>query len=442
MKYQQPYGVSDPNAAYINGNPSTGTMGSIPPAASIEFPQREIVATITDAGLTPADTDLSQLAKAIQSGQLNYKHDTGTANNYAANLSPNPGSYFEGLGVILKILNANTGASVLNLNSLGNKPIMRSDGVTPLSGGDLAVSSLVYFLYDGTAFRMVWAQSAATTGMPIYLTAPRTYYVNGTTGNDSYDGTQATVGTGIHGPFATLQKAANQIPLFNINGWSITINVANGTYAPFSMPPINGSGQIYWVGNTATPSSVLISGVNATAVWAIDIGGVLNMEGFKLQSTGSSSTDACVGFAAVGPETIVFGNMEFGTCVGAHVSVQRGALLSNKVPGCAWIISGGCAGNAFLPGSFINGYVNGNLICHVSGGPTITITAAISFGSFISAFQNSYIALVYTSMTGGGGVSGKRFDANYNSTIQTSGGGANYYPGTIAGTALNGSYYV
>ena len=53
MKYNQPYGVSDPNAPYINGNPTTGTMGSIPPAASIEYPQREIVNVISNGGLTP-----------------------------------------------------------------------------------------------------------------------------------------------------------------------------------------------------------------------------------------------------------------------------------------------------------------------------------------------------------------------------------------------------
>lgn len=46
MLYNQPYGISDPNASYINGNPSTGTMGSIPPALSIEHPQREIVKVI------------------------------------------------------------------------------------------------------------------------------------------------------------------------------------------------------------------------------------------------------------------------------------------------------------------------------------------------------------------------------------------------------------
>ena len=43
MKYNQPFGISDPNGAYINGDPSAGIAGSIPPAASIEYPQREIV---------------------------------------------------------------------------------------------------------------------------------------------------------------------------------------------------------------------------------------------------------------------------------------------------------------------------------------------------------------------------------------------------------------
>lgn len=77
MKYNQPFGISDPNAPYINGNPSTGTMGSIPPAWSIEHDQREIVAVIqyaADRGLIdfnnqtclpPASTDLTQLLKAI-----------------------------------------------------------------------------------------------------------------------------------------------------------------------------------------------------------------------------------------------------------------------------------------------------------------------------------------------------------------------------------------
>jgi hypothetical protein len=77
MLYNAPYGAAGNNDPYVNGNPTTGTMGSIPPAASIEFPQREIVAVIqyaADNGLidfnnvpcgSPSNGDLTQLLKAI-----------------------------------------------------------------------------------------------------------------------------------------------------------------------------------------------------------------------------------------------------------------------------------------------------------------------------------------------------------------------------------------
>jgi hypothetical protein len=76
--YNQPYGVSDPNASYVNGDPSIGRAGSIPPAASIEFDQREIVEVITRANAraysdfsgapcaAPDNGDLTQLRKAIE----------------------------------------------------------------------------------------------------------------------------------------------------------------------------------------------------------------------------------------------------------------------------------------------------------------------------------------------------------------------------------------
>jgi len=69
MDYNPPVGGS-PGDPYINGNPTTGTEGSIPPAAAVEFPQREIVAAIVAAGLTPDNGDLTQLAAAIKAMTL------------------------------------------------------------------------------------------------------------------------------------------------------------------------------------------------------------------------------------------------------------------------------------------------------------------------------------------------------------------------------------
>ena len=102
MKYEQPYGVSDPNASYINGNPSTGTMGSIPPAGSIEYPQREIVNLIIDAKFTPTDADLRQLGKAVQSGQLNYAPNTGVPGAAIAAISPGAGCLLSRYGGALQ----------------------------------------------------------------------------------------------------------------------------------------------------------------------------------------------------------------------------------------------------------------------------------------------------------------------------------------------------
>jgi hypothetical protein len=78
MKYNQPFGVSDPNAPYSNGNPATGVQGSIPQMEAIEYDQREVVDTISTANLRtyrdfagvscaqPTNTDLTQLRKAIE----------------------------------------------------------------------------------------------------------------------------------------------------------------------------------------------------------------------------------------------------------------------------------------------------------------------------------------------------------------------------------------
>lgn len=65
MKYQPPVGAIDPNAPYIPRNiAGGGSTGSRTPAPAIEHPQREIVAAITRAGLTPSAGDLTQLAAA------------------------------------------------------------------------------------------------------------------------------------------------------------------------------------------------------------------------------------------------------------------------------------------------------------------------------------------------------------------------------------------
>lgn len=434
MQYNQPYGVSDPNAAYINGNPSTGTMGSIPPAASIEFPQREIVNLIASAGrAAPDNSDLFQLAKAVQSQGLIARNDAGTANQYAVTLSPPPGAYFRYLTVIAWISATNTGASNLNVNAMGPQQILRSDG-TALFPGDIIGNTLTCFMYDGTAFRLVWRGSVA--GSPVYLTAPRSFYVNFGTGSDANDGAAAALAGG-HGPFKTLQHASDVAGTYNLNGYNITINVADSlSYTSVTLPAAAGNGQINWIGNPGTPANCVISGVNKLA---IAVNGVANtMTGFKVQTSGAPAGDNLAGILGQGNVQATFSNFEWGQCAGPQIFAYGGAYLRLGGPKR---ISGGSTNNAYGLGCFIDCTVGAKVDCiEVSPAQPLTLIGNPSYDSgFVLANTLASVNFIYSALTGT--AVGKKFDAQYNAIISVGGGGANYLPGTIAGTQSTGGQY-
>jgi hypothetical protein len=132
LKYNQPYGITDPNAPYINGNPSTGTMGSIPPAESIEHDQREVVEVINVANTrgykdfsdtpcaVPAPTDLMQLRKAIEGFVRALPLEYGDLiDTYVTFTVHGPGADFPDLNAALHYLSkfkiTSTGRVVLQL---------------------------------------------------------------------------------------------------------------------------------------------------------------------------------------------------------------------------------------------------------------------------------------------------------------------------------------
>jgi hypothetical protein len=427
MKYNAPYGAPGADDPYINGNPATGQMGSIPPAASIEYPQREIVNLITDAGrATPDNADLRQLGKAVQSGQLNYEADTGTGNAYACNLSPNPGAYFAGLYVVLKIANTNTGASVLNLNSLGNKNIVRADG-TALVGDDLVAGRLACLTYDGTNFVLVWSQRVGGgAGEPIYLTAPRILYVNTTTGNDSYDGFTPTYSTGIHGPVKTIGKAAAITSRYNLNGYSVTVMVADGTYnEAVSLPPVNGAGAISYVGNVTTPANCVVNGGGQPCFQS---GDRYSFSGFRCTSIGVQG----YGVVATGSGGVVYlQDIQWGPCTNSHMLAVTLAFIYCRG---THKIDGNAARHIDAQQQGVIG--SGGEICNLS------ILNAVTFTTFATASNLGTLSVSYNYVTGFGSVTGKKYDVIANSVIATGFSGVNYFPGTVAGTFSYGGEYM
>lgn len=80
----------------------------------------------------------------------NYELITATGTDtYAATVTPTP-TLTNGFKFQVKFTNANTGASTLNVNSLGAVTLRKHDG-TALSSGDVAASSDWWAVYDGTA---------------------------------------------------------------------------------------------------------------------------------------------------------------------------------------------------------------------------------------------------------------------------------------------------
>lgn len=443
MKYQPPYGVSDPNAPYQNGNPTTGTMGSIPPAASIEYPQREIVNLIADAHLTPADTDLHQLARGVQSGQLIYADDTGAVNQISLAVSPPVTALIKGMAFITVFANDNTGPTLASVSGLPFVEIVHPADLSSLHPLDIRKSAIGCLAFDGTHFQLAWSQAPA--GSVIYLTQNLDYYVGGAGASDNNDGTTATV-SGTHGPFATLQKAMNTIANFNLNGHNINVHVADGTYPALRLSRMAGSGTVFWIGDAAIPANCVINGNGVSAVLAQNCGAAHNFNGFAVQASGTFTNDSMCGFNISGTGTqVAVSNIQYNTCNGSHFAVSQDAVASQSGK---QIINGSAqGGNPFMTSGWHIYVYGGGIIQSPSGSanwPILSILGAFGGGNgggFIASNILSFTQQMYQSITGASNWGGLKYQVSANAIMTTSGSGINYYPGSVAGTVTTGGQY-
>jgi hypothetical protein len=431
MLYNQPYDQpTNPNASYNNGNPETATQGSIPPAAAIEYPQREIVEVINDAGLVPSNADLKQLAKAIQNSKLIGYQDAGVPNIVAITTNPTFTALSKFMTFIVSLANNNTGPSELVVNGI-SAPITHPD-ISSLVGGELLAGALACFSYDGSEWQLVWSQRVA--GEPIYLTSPKTLYVNGSTGSDTlYDGTSATV-SGTHGPFATIQRAVNASSTYNLNGYNFTIMVAAGVYAGVFLPPTNGEGTVFLIGTSQYPSLLTSCQVLAPSGGCafFQTGGNYNLSGFTV----STPAGALDGVACDGGVCRLSGTMVFNWCQRAHVSsFTSGALWFSANMN---IVVTGPASYHILAAE--DSTVN---VDNPPAGiyPELIITTSVSIGCWIQSYFGAIVQVYYQGMTGYSAVSGSKFNCYGGGIISSLGSGVNYYPGNSAGTDTDGYYY-
>jgi len=310
----------------------------------------------------------------------------------------------------------------LGVSATADTPTLVSLEGLSLVAGDILYATAADTLARhprGTALQYLQQNSALTapqwvTGREV-LTATRTYYVR-TDGSDSNTGLINSAG----GAFLTLQKAVTTIQALDRSIYDVTASIGAGTFtggvSVSGWGP--GTGSIYFTGAGAT---TIISTTSATCIF-VSGGAKIIPAQMKLQTTtGGNCIHAYGGFVTLGA------GIEFGACAGtAQVVSQSGGTVEMDV---AYTISGNATYHLYCDNSSI----------YTGSTKTVTASGARAFTTFAVSIATGVI--FGASGTYSGTFTGTRYSATLNSVINTFGGGANYFPGNVAGSTATGGQY-
>jgi hypothetical protein len=363
----------------------------------------------------------------ITSATIPYIADTGAQNAIVATFSPaiTSGQQIPGLVVQVKLANTITGACTINVNGLGAKNVTLGDASRPpynvfIAGMDLLLE------YDGTQYEIV---NTAASMFYLRPTANYTIYVNTATGSDTlYDGTSASVvgGSSSAGPVKTIQHAVNLAFGYAPSQFTITIQVAAGTYNESVATPsyagpnlvINGASTASVVVNSGNANCFTVSGPNTVLIQNLTIqnSGIYPYNGFSVSAgasltTNNTQSNACsVPFAAGPGGTLSPGN---------HVFNGSGYAL--------FFAEGGSIGLGPLAYTI-------NTAISVSGTGAAVAWAGLNG---IIAVNNITPPTFFNPSF----VNGPKYQANLNGTINANTLGVNFFPGSVAGSTQTGGQY-
>jgi hypothetical protein len=271
LKYNQPFDQPlNPNAAFVDGNPSSGTQGSIPPAASIEYPQREIVGVVAGSGFTPTNADLAQLAKAIRSQALNYLADSGAANALVVTPALTLDAYTAGLTLRIAVAHPNSGATTVNAGP-GVVSLTYPDG-SALVNNELFTGRLIEAKYDGAKFILEGRRDSAGSKISLVnglIAAPATTFNVGSSTSATVVSSFGAVTSNLASTFAAgvLTIAAGEDGWYLVGAWlgtNLQIGSLGGTNAAYGWTQAvnvnRGSGYSSVAGFTGYTASACTNG--------------------------------------------------------------------------------------------------------------------------------------------------------------------------------------
>lgn len=226
--------------------------------------------------------------------QPGFGDTAGVANAYTLALNPAPSAYVKGMGIVVKIHTANTGASTINVSALGSVGIVDSKG-SALTAGKLRTGGVYALRHDGTNFQLQgeggeYGTAGAEQTLEGYTLGTSNGVVNGTMHNNAgiqvmnpsslypqglnfiipkgyYDGIDDTIRTidpnftsgnivkdkklfGLTGTFDKIYGVGDTIPLANGENLNISIGQTiisdkTGTYVYYGNTS-SGNATDYW----------------------------------------------------------------------------------------------------------------------------------------------------------------------------------------------------
>lgn len=309
-----------------------------------------------------------------------------------------------------------------------------STKLTSLSLLDGGADKLPYFSGENTFSQTDFTAFArgflALTDEPYreILGADIDFYVNATTGSDSYNGLSATDdGDGV-GPFATIQAGIDAVSMLDLSIYDATINVADGTYTDaIVLKTLVGAGTCFIVGNTDTLGNVLIDSTEARAIDATGYGGAYDISGLKVQTTGGYCVWCDNAYLRLG-------NNDWGASNSAHVVTLNGAYVQMYE---GYTISAGSQRHIFAVD------VSTVQFPAVGTSETITLVGTPAFTTaYAVAQRQGYMYVQGGDFSFSGSATGVRFICE-NATIYGQGPASDldYFPGDEDGTiSVNGVY--
>ena len=340
-----------------------------------------------------------------------YTVDTGTANTYVIAPSPAITSYVTGQKFSFKAINNSTGASTINVNSLGTKSLVKNGSVA-INNGDIVSGQIYEVQYDGTNFQLL----------------------AGNYPQIKFGGTGADGALAITSGATNIDLGSAQVVVKNYTSISIT---GTGSLT-FTNPHANGTIVVLKSQGAVTLTSSTAPMIDMSGIGAI--GGTASSATASSSSAGNTATNGLsIGFLQTNAGTGGSTSTSAGGGASATIVVPVTSIQTGKYPQIYVGAGGGSgavtAGATSTASSGVGGRGGGCLIIECSGALNFTTNSGISVAG--KAGLDSSTSTGSNWMRGGGGGGGGGCCIILYNTLTASSGTITVSGGSGAGNSAN-----